>query len=678
MFSRQRSLFNHSRQSLENKITEFETETGFKITERVIPEDMTFRQWCEKLGTQGLKVDDHPFTLENRQALHFVYDLIPTTPEQAFKKHIVLMKGAQMGLTIWEMLANIYMAMKWSPCKIGMYVPDRGLAGYKSAERFMPVVRTVPAAYDLLTEPDANTGRKKGEGNILNRTMGASRFLFLWTSGKVATESFPLDVVSFDEVQEMLIADMEKTMERMSASVIRFTLMLSTAKWPDSDIHFWYKLGKGYRFYTQCGCEGGVILDDHFPHFVVFNEDQYISAPANEYVYVCPVCNTYIPDAQVGDWVADNPDAWIDSVHLPQILSPTVSPRELIESYNNAEDMQNFYNRKLGKPYTDPSQIPVNLEILNQCAKQGIAAGVVWKAQARGTYMGIDQMGAFNVVIIKERLDDGRQAVIHVEAIYNDNPFKRCDELMRDYGVAVCVVETLPNYNDAKRFAGRHRGRVFLAGYANIEDNMLRWGDANVSKADRKTDQQERDRYTVTLDQYKCMQTAMARFIRTQCLFPNPKGLTQEVIDKGVKKRIALLKTMVFLHFTKTALVVEKDPEEKKYKRKVVKVGIDPHFSYANMLCDVAWARAHGTSQFIIPQTQEQAAQENQQKIVEKGLPGLPNQVVSLLQSLPEGEVCGRCASYDREKGDWCNERGFVVRARDPGCLVYMADPYLS
>jgi len=114
---------------------------------------------------------------------------------------------------------------------------------------------------------------------------------------------------------------------------------------------------------------------------------------------------------------------------------------------------------------------------------------------------------------------------------------------MQSYGVAACVVETLPNYNDAKRFAGRHRGRVFLAGYANIEDNMLRWGDATVSKADRKTDQQERDRYTVTLDQYKCMQTSMARFIRYQCLFPDPKGLTQEVVDKGVKKRIALLKS---------------------------------------------------------------------------------------------------------------------------------------
>ena len=39
------------------------------------------------------------------------------------------------------------------------------------------------------------------------------------------TESIPLDVLSFDEVQEMLISDMEKTAERLSASKVRFILM---------------------------------------------------------------------------------------------------------------------------------------------------------------------------------------------------------------------------------------------------------------------------------------------------------------------------------------------------------------------------------------------------------------------------------------------------------------------
>ena len=42
-----------------------------------IPAEMTFRQWCESLAGQGLKVDGHPFTLSNRQALWEIYDQRP-------------------------------------------------------------------------------------------------------------------------------------------------------------------------------------------------------------------------------------------------------------------------------------------------------------------------------------------------------------------------------------------------------------------------------------------------------------------------------------------------------------------------------------------------------------------------------------------------------------------------
>ena len=80
------------------------------------------------------------------------------------------------------------------------------------------------------------------------------------------------------------------------------------------------------------------------------------------------------------------------------------------------------------------------------------------------------------------------------------------------------------------------------------------------------------------------------------------RGLCKGVRDKGMPVRMALLKERVFLHFQKTALVTERANEgERKYRRKVIKVGIDPHFSYANMLCDVAYSRAHGTATFILP-----------------------------------------------------------------------------
>jgi hypothetical protein len=655
--------------TIDSLIAGLEEKTGFRVEKQVIPDDMTFRQWCEQLGRDGLKVDGFPFTLENRPSMWFIYDLVPTTIEEAREKVVVIMKCAQVGFTVMEMLACIYMALKFEPCKIGMYLPVRDLAAAKSTVRFMPIVRTVPVAYERLVEEDAGRGkqRKKGEGNVMIRQMGASNFYFLWTSGKATTESMPMDVLSFDEVQEMAIADMEKTRERLSASRIKFTLMGSTANWPDSDIHWWYKRGTQHQFHTRCPhCGESSVLDELFPQCIGYDES------SGDYRYRCLHCSGWIDDPQDGEWIAKKPDERILSVHYPQFLSPTISPREIIESYHNADDMKNFFNRKLGKPYTDPSQVPVTLEHLNACAAEGMAAGLEWKQRARGTFLGVDQMGQFNVAIIKERMPDGRQATIHLEYIYADDPFARCDELMEQYGVQCCVVETLPNYNDAKRFAQRHRGKVFLAGYADIKDEMLRWGDApKLDTSERRTSEEERDRYTVTLDQYKCMQVSMARFVKRLCLFPDPAGLVQEIVEKGMRKTVAVCKELAFFHFTRTALVAEKDEEQKKYRRRVVKVGIDPHTSYANMLCDVAWARAYGTGTFILPtaDTTKQVAVERAEKMQ---MHGLPSHVAAMVQDLPAGEVCGKCVAFDPDTGQ-CSERMMAVRAPDPGCILFVS-----
>lgn len=625
--------------------------TGADQGAAAIPEDMTFRDWCQQLADQGLKVDNRPFTLDNRPALTFIYDLIPSTVEEAAGRHIVVMKGSQLGLTVWEILADLYLALKFAPVKIGMYVPDRLLAGYKSSHRFKPIVESMPEAIRA----------KLDKENVLTRTLGLSEFLFLWTSSSTFTESFPLDVLSFDEVQQMLVSDMERTIERLSASAIKLVLMLSTAKWPDADIHWWYQRGTRHRFHTDCACPAGVVLDEHIPEAIQYRVE------VHDYRYQCPTCRTWIDDPQRGEWRAEVPEARIISCHLPQTLSPTISAREMLSAWENAEDLQSFHNRKLGRPYADPSQSPVTLEMLNRCVEAGAEAGITWQSSGTGTLLGIDQMGKFNAVIVKQRLPDGRQAVIHVESIYDDDPFARCSELMEQFDVAVCVVESLPNYNDAKRFAGRHRGRVFLAHYQGLAGEMIRWGDAVVTKADRKTDAEERDRYTVALDHYKMMQTSLARIQATQCLFPDPQGLHQDILVKGRKQRVAILKDEVFLHLTKVALITEADPHQpKKMRRKVEKVGIDPHYAFANALCDVAWSRINGSTQIFFP---ERDMSDKARKTAE-AYPGLPAEVVHRIQDDPT-DTCGSCLHRD---GNQCTLRGFLVRESDPGCPAYVRE----
>lgn len=632
--------------------------------EVIIPGDMSFTDWCIQLGKDGMKVDGIPFSLEDRPAMRFIYDLIPKDATEAFGKTLVLQKCAQVGFTVLEMLAAIYFSLKWNPCKIGMYLPDMKLAGVKSAIRFMPILRTVPVAYRKLV----GDGGKSGEGNVLTRSIGDSHLHFMWTSGKAMTESIPLDVLSFDEVQEMTIESMEKTRERLSASRIRYTVMGSTANWPDADINFWYKKGNQFRFHTECPtCGNHHILDDYFPECIRYNEGAIVGAPLNEYVYVCKSCGGWLADPQFGEWratsVASNPN--ITSVHYPQFLSPTISAREIIESYQHAQDIKNFYNRKLGKPYTDPTQVPINLEVLNACADEGKRAGLLWKTSGKQTFMGVDNMGGFSCVLLAERMPDGRLALIHAEAIYSINPWARLDELMEQFRVAVCVCEQLPNYDSAKQFAQRWQGRVFLvSSYKNIDDDMLQWGDAVLSKADRKTDESARDRYTLALDQYKMMSWSFGRILRKTTIFPDPAGLVQDIDEKGVVRKMPILRDVVWQHFMKTALVTEKDEDEHKMRRRVVKIGIDPHFSFAYMLLCAAWCRAYGTSTFILPTMED--GKSDLAVSAEKA--GLAPAVAGLIHNYREGS-CGKCANFDNGH---CTERGFLVKSEDPGCPVYV------
>jgi hypothetical protein len=597
-------------------LAELEAKTGFKVTEeqKLIGDDVTFRQWCEHLATQGLKIDGKPFNLADRPAMASIYDRIPSTKAECFRHMLVLMKCAQVGFTVMETLAAIYLGLKFGPSTVGMFLPDVNLAGMKSSERFMPMVRSVPQLRALMTQDATDgSGRKPGEGNVTRRRLAEALFVFSWTSGRATTESIPMDFLSFDEVQEMTLAQMEKTMERLSASSYRYTLMGSTANWPALDIHHWYKQGTQHRFHTRCPtCGVGKPLDDYFPACINLDTDMVdpVTHQQGMYRYVCEAGH-WIDDSQIGEWIPDNPDAWITSVHFHQMLSPTITPGEIMHKFTTSTDKKNFYNRVLGKPFMDPTQIPVTLEHMANCVAHGKQAGLEWKLGSRESYMGVDQMGNFNVVVIKERMPDGRQATIHLEEIYDEDPFARCDELMAAYNVAVCVVEINPNYNDAKRFAGRHRGRVFICNsFGAIADDMLVWGDqSKLDPSERRTDEEERDRFTVRIDQFKCMSTSLARFTGKTpiCLFPDDQELCQDVIDKGITQRAAVA-PRAFFHFTRTALVVEpvkeggeKEATTNRYRRVVRKVGVDPHFSYANLLCDVAWARSHGTATFILP-----------------------------------------------------------------------------
>lgn len=642
--------------------------------DRPIAPDVTFLDWVEELGRNGMKVDGQPFRLDNRPALREIYAAIPATKEAGYNKIFAIIKGAQTGATVMTFLMQLYLCLKYMPLKVGTYYPDMKLAAYVSGSRFMPVVRSVPVAYEQMLK--ANSG---SEGNVMTRTLGSSEVLFLYTSGSSITESFPLGAIVADEVQNMNDADISRIRERMSASDVRFFFACSTANGIGTDIDALYQKGNQHRFHTQCRCDDGVILDEVFPECIEFNSGQLDEQGAPRgYVYTCPKCRTYITDTQRGRWVQHNPDSENISYHLPQTLSPTVSAKEVMDEYLGTTDLTNFWQRKLGKPYNDPSQVPITIPILEKAAEIGKRLGVTWKTSGRDFVLGLDQMGGFQVAVVLERLPSGHQAVAHVEFVYGDGDetWERAAQLMDQFGIQTCVVEQLPSVDSARKFANRFPGRVFLATYGGGSGDMISWSD-QTNRSERRTLEEARSRFMVGIEQFRAMQAALMRIVNGVTVFPDPNGLVAPVRTKGLKEPRPVLRE-VWRHLMKVALVVEHDKEQRRPRAFVKKIGSeDPHAAYALMLANVAWSRAWGMGIMLLPGAEDPvAAAPPIAKLLPEMRPGakLPTEVMDALTraavSAPPSSGCGSCKHFNADTSQ-CMERGFGTLATEPACEMF-------
>jgi hypothetical protein len=280
---------------------------------------------------------------------------------------------------------------------------------------------------------------------------------------------------------------------------------------------------------------------------------------------------------------------------------------------------------------------------------------------------GIDNMGSHNVICVLKRHTDGRPALVYAEDIWDIEPYNRCSEIMDQFGITCCVTESLPNYNSAMAFAHRHPGRVFTAGYGELRDQMLIWGDDPLNRSERHTDEGSRNRYTVVLNQYRCMQQALGRIKDRQVLFPDPAKLEQLVPDGDGGWKMTLILYDLFGDFSRTALVVQEDPDTRKRRARVIKIGADPHHSYAWMCASVAWARVHGSTTWILPGEAAVAREKEPIAVtVERNNPGLPKGILALMDDGPIS-VCGKCQEFDAG-ARLCTLRNLSGAASDPSC----------
>lgn len=633
--------------------------------------ELSFLEWVMR---GHFLADREPVNFGIWRYLTQIYQAVPADPTGL---DLVIMKSAQGGASTMAMLFALWISLR-ERSQTAYFLPTEALARIFSSTRFIRLIRDNQEMHRLMgDQQDPKRRRVTNEGSAGIRQILNSILHFTYIEGRVTTEALPLDALVFDEVQEMLLADMERALERMSASPLRAVLRLSTANFPGADIDYFFQDSDQREFFTRCHCPEGVVLADHFDpkHGPLCIDRGNGSTPGvpREPFYVCPRCHMIILDPQDGTFRPRNPGARRIGFHFAQVLSPRLSPANILEKWDSRVNVQNFFNRILGRPYADPSTVPVTLAHLQAAQNCDLRWGVPPRRTVDGVVMGIDQMGGENYVVIKARVE-GWMRVVHLEIIQSGDPWRRCAELMRGYRVKTAVVENLPNFNEAHRFAHEHAGRVYIATYHNSADEMLRWSDRpRDAPGVRHTHDDVRNPWTVTIDQFKMMHWSLARWAHGEVETPDARLLSQSLRTKQGTETVQVCQDIFWLHLQRVALVTEPVPgreDEHIYRSAVRKLAIDPHFAFANMLADVAWARAYGTSQILFTPGASEPIPRRPPSPYQQQL----EDAAPWLFSKPDPTLnCGNCINFEPERCV-CSTRRLTVKPTDLSCEAYVPE----
>lgn len=579
-----------------------------------------------------LCVDNEPFTWDGHEYLIEPYKAVHVIGDKNEEGHsVVLMTGAQIGKTVMAMLTMVWLACRFWGKYFGYFFPDAAMSAITSGVRFKPLCLSIPEIAPLWGEDPGSQGKLKKKSDAQRvRSIGPSQIFFSFMGGKTSTESIPLTGMCFDEVRRMLDSEIELATERMSHSSYPFDVKISTAGYPEVTIDRYFRRSTQNKFHTECKCPGGdgIVLADHFPNCVGERLPGVTPSLSGlpQYFWICPRCNEPIANPRVGRWVPHNPKARALGFHIPQILSSRQTAGRIYTSFLEATDIIEFYNSKLGVPHITAEAQIVNPEILRRTVDDKLRWAQPSGQFPRNCAMGVDQMLGFNVIVIRcwgDVMANGMREsrLVHLEWIENPgdhlfDPWQRCGELMDIYDVGICVADSMPNANEALRFANdpKRRGKVFLADYsyeAQTGEDIAVWGDKVAQDPNRKADKEIKSKFRVRISRFHAIEWNLMRYVHRIKRQPNERGLLGMLPDRLKRMQKSFICELFWKHLQAVARrkihVIENINiggtqhriDQGKIKMVFENVGCDPHFLHADLYAELALTRlSHGGGAF--------------------------------------------------------------------------------
>jgi len=611
-----------------------------------------FGKWAGLSGVLPEGPGGRRFGLADRPWLRPLYD----ETRDAVSHRRVYMKAAQMGLTTRMLYRAMWLtADSDTRANVALMFPTASDVQDLNKTRFRPAIRSSAKMLELISDVDAVEVVRIGVSNMRFRGMRSG----------VGMDSFPADMLLFDEVRLMDRASIERVFYRLTDSAYidargnqGIIELNSTAGFPDEDIHYYFKQSTMHTWHAFCRTHGAIDVAEAFPECV----------DTRTMRYVCPRCGNEIHPER-GDYIRlGSEDApWQGYAFNQLAKGKTALPgimqqfdRMVIQGVNPSE----FYNSTLGRPHQDPDAVLVPPAVFDRSIglEPNYTApieGTNWNPDGYPVTMGIDQRGVEKHVSVWRWGAMGRMYLVYLETVEASGAAAvgRCEHLFKAWHCDLLVVDAYPSYDFARDLARKlPRGKTYLAEYHGSQIQPIEWLDGRErdNKKTRRSSGEAKYSYLVTINRYLHLLQWLMMWVNGRVVLPaNAADMVQERTLNSLRMSVQQVFDMQN-HFRNIARVnvtrLERNPEtgesmdtgSRRYTFR--NLALDPHWVHSSGYALAGLMRQTGTTQlFHGLRTQEPKPVKTYRAQITNVL---PDEILTHSK-----KTCGGCRFFDNPQG---------------------------
>jgi len=386
---------------------------------------------------------------------------------------VTVKKAAQMGFSVAGMIRALYVVGERNQdC---LYVlPTQGLAGDFSKGRLDALTELSPELKDMFSGGDS-VGLKTtaSRANLYIRGSVSSRGLV----------SVPVSTAIIDEYDRCADGTYDLVLERLSGQLTKYLFALSTPTIPEFGIDKQFAFGTQEEFFFPCpSCSKRITL--RWPDNAIIAGEYPGDPESARSAYICNECKNVLPHETKMEWMGEA--AWVAgrsnvqghrSFSINQMFSTTVTPQEMANAHHKAQlsDLAaiEFKNQKMGEPHLAEGA-RLNDIIIDACYDRSRQLGSDRpQDSSRNIYMGVD-VGSFLDCWIHEikydrnpgpfPYESSKAEVLQLIRIPAED-WSSVANLMGEWQVKYCVVDSHPDTVNARRFCRKFKGFAAMCQY---------------------------------------------------------------------------------------------------------------------------------------------------------------------------------------------------------------------